>query len=167
LALCGFVGCNGASSEYKPAKDIPVAAHDEHHHDHEAEGPHHGTIVELGEEEFHAEIVREPKFLALRVHLLGPDAKTAATTTAADLTITLDDGRTLVLKPVESPPEGPHSTFEVIDPKGVDEVKELEFIHGTLVVTIGGKPYSAELDVHFDGDMHDDAKPAEPAAPAP
>jgi hypothetical protein len=167
LAFLGFIGCGGPSPEYKPAKDIPTVAHDEHHHEH-AEGPHHGTVVELGEEEFHAEIVVDDKAHALRVYLLGPDAKTDATTDAADLTVTIEEGPTLTLKPVAGSPEGQHAAFEVIDEKAVHDIAEGGFIHGTLVAKIGEKSYSAELDVHFDGDhsMHEgEVKPAEPAAP--
>jgi hypothetical protein len=170
LALLAFCGCGGPTNQYKPVAEIPHA-HDEHdHHGHEhAVGPHHGSVVELGEEEFHAEIVVDDKSHALRIYLLGPDAKTDATTTAGNLTLVLNDTPPLTLKGVSGAAEGQFSTFELIDEKVVHEITEAGYIHGTLICKIGEKNYSVDLDIHFDGDhsMHEgEAKPAESAAPA-
>src|SRR5687768_7475184 len=94
-AVCGLIGCDTPQSEFKPAAQLPAAAHDDHAHGEAAEGPHHGSLVELGAEEFHAEIVVDAKAHALKLYLLGPDGKTAASTSAAEATIAVEGGPTL------------------------------------------------------------------------
>uniref|UniRef100_A0A7C2JYF3 Lipoprotein n=1 Tax=Schlesneria paludicola TaxID=360056 RepID=A0A7C2JYF3_9PLAN len=169
-AACGLIGCGGPSQEFKPAAELP-AAHDDHGHVHgeSAEGPHHGALVELGEEEFHAEIVVDGKAHSLKLYLLGPDAKTAASTAASEATIAVEDGPTLTLKAVEGQPEGMNTVFEVVDEKAVHDIAEAEFIHGELKITVGEKEFKTGLDVHFhaDHDHEHEAKPTEPAPAEP
>ena len=45
--------------------DLPPATVDVHAHP--SEGPHHGTLVELGNEEFHAEVVHDDKSVTVYV----------------------------------------------------------------------------------------------------
>jgi hypothetical protein len=170
---CGLIGCGGPSAQYKPADQLPPA-HD-HGHGHSEEGPHHGSLVELGDDEFHAEIVVDGKAHSLKLYLLGPDAKTAASTPATEAVITLEDGPTLTLKAVEGQPEGMNTVFEVVDEEAVHEIAEAEFIHGSLKITVGEKEYSVGLDVHFHADHDHDhdhehgakpEKPVEPSEPA-
>jgi len=159
-------GC-GPSSDYQPAKSLPSAPPADHHEHEHGEGPHHGQLVELGEDEFHAELVLDDKAHTLRMYLLGSDAKSEATTAATEILITKEDTTTVTLKPAAGSEAGKHTVFELVDEKVVHELAEAGFLHGTLVLTIGEKPYSAELDVHFDGSEHmhaDEVKPAEPAA---
>jgi hypothetical protein len=167
-AACGVIGCKPSSTEYKPAAQLP--AHDEHGHAHggSAEGPHHGSLVELGKEEFHAEIVVDGNAHSLKLYLLGPDAKTAASTPATEATIAVEGGPTLTLKAVEGQPEGMNTVFEVVDEKAVHDIAEAEFIHGELKITVGEKPFAAHVDAHFHADHDHDhgEKKAEPAGPA-
>ena len=76
--LGGAVGCDGGKSDYKKADDLKKApaVHDDHGHG--EKGPHGGSIVKLGEKEFHAEVVLDHDAHVLRVFVLGKDAKTAA-----------------------------------------------------------------------------------------
>ena len=74
-------GCQPAATP--PAPTAPAASaheHDEHAHAHE--GPHHGSIVELGNEEYHAEIVHDDATGTVTVYLLDSSAKKSVTTTA-------------------------------------------------------------------------------------
>jgi hypothetical protein len=171
VAAGGAIGCGGPSSEYKPVEQL-APAHDDHGHAHgeAAEGPHHGSLVELGEEEFHAEIVVDGKAHAIKLYLLGPDAKTGATTAATEATIAVEGGPTLTLKAVEGQPEGMNTVFQVVDEKAVHDIAEAEFIHGELKITVGDKPFTANLDVHFHADHdhdHGEKKADPPAADAP
>ena len=171
------MGCGSGGGDFKPASELPQTAHDDHaHHGHShggsSEGPHHGSLIELGDEEFHGEIVVDSKSHTLKLYLLGPDAKTDATTAATEATLTLEGGPTLTLKPAEGQAEGMVSVFTVSDEKAVHEIAEAEFIHGELAIQIGDKKYTAHVDAHFHAD-HDqaDEKPAdggtETSAPAP
>lgn len=161
LAVLGvaLAGCN-SGGDFKPVKELPKAAHDDHGHSHgeHAHGPHGGELVELGKEEYHAEFLLDGKTHTLKVFLLGPDAKTAATTDAAEITIASEGGGApLTLKPAEGQPAGKASEFVLTDEKIVHDLNEAGFIHGDLKVKIGGTPYSGHLDAHFDHD-HDHGK---------
>lgn len=152
----GLVGCTGEGN-FKPVKELPKATHDEHAHGEHAHGPHGGELVELGKDEFHAELVVDGKAHAIKAYLLGPDAKTAATTDATDLTIVSEDGKSsFALKPAEGQPEGKASEFVLADEKVVHDLLDAGFIHGELKIKIGGTPYNGHLDVHFHGDHDDD-----------
>jgi hypothetical protein len=174
-ALTGLVGCDGGGGQYQTAEQIDKAQpaghdHDHHDHGHGAEGPHHGTLVELGEHEYHGELVVEAKTHTLKLYLLGPDAKTDATTAATEATLKLEDGPTLTLKPSAGQPEGMASLFEVTDEKAVHEIVDMAFIHGDLAIKIGEKEYKTFVDAHFHADhdhVEEAVKPADPAPAVP
>ncbi len=42
-------------------------------HSHPTEGPHHGTLIELGKEEYHAELVHDDKMVT--IYILDSAAK--------------------------------------------------------------------------------------------
>lgn len=167
----GLVGCSD-SGNYKSAKELPQAGHEEHGHNHDehAHGPHGGELIELGKEEFHAELLLDGKSHTVKVFLLGPDAKTAATSDATELTVVMEGGKSsFVLKPAEGQPEGMAAEFVLVDEKVVHDLLDAGFIHGELKIKIGGTPYNAHLDVHFHDDpdhdhgdeMKKDDKPAD------
>lgn len=148
-----LAGCGGGSGEYKTADQLPQAApHDDHHHGHGAEGPHHGSLIELGEDEFHAELVVDGKTHTIRLYLLGADAKSPATTAATEVTVTPEEGAPLVLKAAADQPEGEISLFELTDEKAVHEIAEAGYIHGSLAIRVGEKDFNAAIDAHFHGD---------------
>ncbi len=173
--LGGVVGCDGGKSDYKKADEIKKApaVHDDHGHSHggSEKGPHGGSIVELGAEEFHAEVVLDHDAHALRVFLLGPDAKTAAPTTASELVIAPEGKEAWTLKPLPQAGDGDgkSSRFELIDDKVIHDLLDAKFVHGDLRITIGDKPYTGHLDMHLDEVKHehkDEAKPAADSKPA-
>ena len=59
-------------------------AEDDHRHE---KGPHKGSLVELGDEEYHAEIVHDEKEQIVTIYLLGSDAQTVVGTDAKDIAI--------------------------------------------------------------------------------
>src|SRR5690349_7579690 len=84
LWLSGLPGCSGEKgSEYHSFDKNKDAAPDAerghaHSHDHgDGHGPHEGDLIELGEEEFHAEVVFDEESDKVILYLLGSDAKTA------------------------------------------------------------------------------------------
>ena len=177
--LGGAVGCDGGKSDYKKADDLKKApaVHEEHSdHGHDAKGPHGGSLVELGADEFHAEIVLDHDAHALRVFVLGKDAKTAEPTTATEVVIALEGKDPLTLKaaPQEGDGKGKSSRFELIDEKLIDAILDAKFLHGDLRIAIGDKPFSGHIHTHLeeahhehkddvkkDGAHKDDAKPDE------
>ena len=153
----GACGCN-SQKDYKTVDDIKKApALPEHEHEHSAKGPHGGGIVELGEEEYHAEVVVDHDAESLVVYLLGKDAKTAEPVATADLSIALEgkDALTLKAAPQEKDGEGKASKFALVDHDLVHTLMDTGFLHGDLRITIGDKPYLGHIDYHLDGSSHE------------
>jgi hypothetical protein len=150
-------GCN-SQKDYKTSEAVKQApALPEHEHEHSAKGPHGGGIVELGEEEYHAEVVVDHDSESLSVYLLGQDAKTAEPVAASELSIALEGKDALVLKatPQESDGEGKSSKFALVDHDLVHTLMDTGFLHGDLRITIGDKPYLGHIDYHLDGSSHE------------
>ena len=87
LVGCGHSSCDGDdcghdSSHVSHQVQAPL-------HVHPTEGPHHGDLVELGNEEFHAEIVHDEQTEMLTVYLLGTSAVHAVGSKALELKINL------------------------------------------------------------------------------
>lgn len=158
FAAC-TIGCD-KSSGYRPVAEIKKADPKDDH-EHGAKGPHGGGIIELGEEEYHAELVVDHESHSISVYVLGKDAKTAEAIPAADLTVTPEgkDAVTLKAAPQPGDAEGKASKFSVENDDLVHAWQEAGFVHGKLRVTIGDKPYVGDIDYHMDGDHdHDHAK---------
>lgn len=157
------LGCDQPGGNFKTAEQLKqerqAAGKTDHHDDHDhSAGPHGGSIVELGDEEYHAEVVVDGKSHTLRVYLFGTDAKTPAPIAAAEVTVTVEDGPKLSLKaaPQTGDGEGKSSLFELSDETAVGAIAKAGFLHGSLQLETDGKPYRGDIDAHFDGTAHDD-----------
>lgn len=171
LCLGLLIGC-GPSAEYKTSEQLKTERGHDHDHDHEhgAAGPHGGSLVELGDKEYHAELVVDEKSHSLVVYLLGKDAKSASPIAATEVTVGLggDKSATLKAAPQAGDGEGKASKFELADEKVVHDLLDAGFLHGSLKVKIGEKAYEGHIDAHFEHDHdhdHADEKKTE-AAPA-
>ena len=155
LTFGGF-GCNG-KSDYKSVADVKKAP-PLPDHGHGEKGPHGGGIVELGDEEYHAEIVVDHATESVAVFVLGKDAKTAEPVGAAEISITPDGKESLTLKaaPQKGDGDGKASKFQIVDDALVHTLMDAGFLHGELRITIGDKPYLGHIDYHLDGASHDE-----------
>lgn len=159
LAL-SFTGCaekpitpnNSSVSVNQP----PPPTVDSHAHAHPSEGPHHGDLIELGNEEYHAEMTHDAK--SITIYILDSSAKTAVPIEATELTINLlQDGKPaqhkLTATPAATDPTGKSSVFSL---KQADLVKAIESHDAApkLNVTIDGKAYRGEIKHSHDHD-HD------------
>src|SRR5437867_4454418 len=90
IGLSGLSGCSGQpGGEYRPFdknKDTAPDAESGQAHSHE-HGPHDGELIELGEEEYHAEVVFDEDSHKVTLYLLGDDAKSAVAIEAKELTL--------------------------------------------------------------------------------
>ena len=152
LALIGFVGCDsGSTDKSTPAK---AASHDSH----PEEGPHHGALLELGDEEYHAEMVHDEDAKTVTVYILDSTAKKAVPIDAKTLTIVVRaNGKTnpyeLKASPIEGEADGKSSRFVSSD-KAIDAAIDTEGAESQLQVTIQDTPYTVKIAEH-DHDEHD------------
>ncbi|MDA1012822.1 MAG: hypothetical protein O3A00_00035 [Planctomycetota bacterium] len=156
VGLTGLMlGCgdakSGSKSDSKSASAAPAA--------HPTEGPHHGHLIELGKEEYHAEVTHPEDEKAITIYVLDASATKAVPIDAADVVINVShDGTPEQFKLTASPdtgdPAGKSSRFVSTDAELVEHFGEA-FIHGTLVLTINGKSFRGEIDIHHDGKPHD------------
>jgi hypothetical protein len=154
LAVALSTGCNSKTSE--PAAKSPTKEAGHAEHDHPTTGPHGGEIIELGNEEYHAELTHENEAV---VYLLDGSAKAAAPVDASEVTINLShDGKgeqfRLAASRDASDPEGKSSRFTSDD---AELLKDLQEGHAevALVITIDGKQYRGNLEHEHGEEGHD------------
>jgi hypothetical protein len=126
----------------------PPAAKDEHGHEHPSEGPHHGDLVELGKEEYHAEIVHG-KEGQITIYLLDHEARKTVPTEAKQVLINLvHQGKAeqykLLAVPDKGDPAGKTSRFSLTD-KHLAEDLDADGCMAKLVITINGKQYTGKI----------------------
>lgn len=150
-------GCGSTTSAPKGATGTKDAQEghkegDGHIHAGEAhaeEGPHHGHLIELGEEEYHAELTHDGK-KTVTIYLLDKEAKAAVAIPDKEIALNLVvDGKPLQAKlaadPQEGDPEGKASRFTITD-ETVVEAHDAPKTTGRLKVAIGGKEYSGTVE---------------------
>jgi hypothetical protein len=108
-AILALMGCNSSSTP--PASSGTPAAdhkgHDPAAEGHAEEGPHHGHLIELGEEEYHAELAHDEASKTVTVYLLDKEAKTPVAIADAEIVLNLVvDGQPLQAKLVAAPQDG-------------------------------------------------------------
>ncbi len=160
-AALAFAGCGTGSPPAPPSgatvqhKDGDGHGHATEH-DHPSEGPHHGHLIELGEEEYHAELTHDDATKTVTVYLLDKAAKAPVGIADAEIVLNLVvDGQPLQAKLAAAPqagdPAGQASRFSVTDEK-VLEALEATKTTGRLNVTIAGKAYTGSVEHHEHGD---------------
>ena len=196
LAMASFVlsGCVDSSTS-QPTTSAPTTATGEHHegdgddhgenaHAHPSEGPHGGELIELGNEEYHAELVH-PKGHGDDAHAHEKDgdaghkdAHAHGDHDHAGITIYIRDGSAMNTVAIDSTEitlnlshDGKLEQFKLAamptktDAKGkssrfASDDKDLlehfheEEIHGTLVLTINGKSYRGKVAHDHEGHDH-------------
>lgn len=126
-------------------------------HSHPSEGPHHGSLIELGNEEYHAEIVHDAE--SVSVYILDAAATTVVPIDSTELMINLTHDGTpeqfkLTAAPEQGDPNGKSSHFMLKDAELVSHLDD-EASAAKLVVTINGTPYRADITHNHDHDGHD------------
>lgn len=169
-AALAFSGCNSTTPPSSPASghEHHEADGHEHHegdghehhegdgHDHgktgasHSEGPHHGNLIELGQEEYHAELTHDHATNAVTVYLLDREAKVAQAIADTEIVLNLvADGKPTQVKlagaPQEGDPSGQSSRFTIVDEK-VLELFEAPNTTGRLNISINGKAYTGVIE---------------------
>lgn len=160
LATLLLSGCGTSSNSDKvPSPSSSAGAHDDHDHAHPEEGPHHGHLVELGNEEYHAEVVHDDS-ATVTVYILDGSGQKAVPIESPDVAINLThEGKAEQFKLSASPDKG--------DPTGASSrfiSRELHLANdmdaegsaAKLVVTIKGKQYIGKIEHDHDHADHKD-----------
>lgn len=159
-----FAGCGASSDKTASSSDVetsgpPSTVESGHDHAHPSEGPHGGSLIELGNEEYHAELVHDEQSGSVTVYILDATAKTSVPIEATEALINLKhDGRGEQFKlaasadPTDAP--GKSSRFVSTDAELTKDLDH-EGAGAELVVTINGKPYRGELEHEHDHEDHD------------
>lgn len=155
LTCLAAVGCEQGGNTPAPE---PPATTSEHDHAHPTEGPHHGDLVELGNEEYHAEVVHGDD-KGLLVYILDSAAKSSVAISAMTITINVShDGQPeqfqLAAKPQSGDPEGKASCFQSSDADLVSHLDE-EGAEATLVLMIEEQSFRGKIVHDHDHAEHD------------
>ena len=154
ISLLGCVPASGPRPQASAHKD-----HD-HQHAHASQGPHGGSMIELGSEDFHAELVHDDQAGNITIYFLDASAKHAAPIDAPEVKVNLrHDGQAQQFKLValadQGDPQGRASRFVSTQKELADELDH-EHAHGQLVVTINGKQYRGDIERAHDHHGHGD-----------
>ncbi|NUQ61927.1 MAG: hypothetical protein HUU20_05540 [Pirellulales bacterium] len=155
LLLCVWiVGCGGNGASAPTARPVAGAGHDEHDHASEAEhvhpteGPHGGHLIELGEEEYHAELLHDEATHTVTVHILDAAGKAPVPIPQDAVILQLFlDGKFVdyALKPVREAGTAGASEFAVQSEPATDTLLHAEKLQGRLRVTIGDRQYTGVI----------------------
>jgi hypothetical protein len=148
-----MISAAGCADKSPPPNKLPPGHEKggghEHGEGHAAEGPHHGHLIELGEEEYHAELTHDEATKKVSVYLLDKSAKAAVPITDPEIVLNVATGSQpfqvkLPAAPQPGDPAGQASCFSVVDEKLL-EALESPKATGRLNVTINGKAYVGEV----------------------
>jgi hypothetical protein len=146
LAITLFSGCGRGSGTSGGASTI-----EGHKHEHSHAGVHGGQIIELGDENYHAELTYDDVSHKVGVYLLDGTAKVAAPIDAPSITINCcsvgDQPNQYTLAPAPQPgdPAGSASYFELTNEELCDGI-DTEGAVARLNIVIAGKPYVGEIE---------------------
>jgi len=154
-----FTGCTPSSEPTKTETGGSGQKADEHghehghdHHDHAAQGPHGGHIVELGQEEYHAEWTHDDESGKVTVYILDGEMKNEVKIESTEITINTKIGDaekdyTLAAEDAgESDP--PQAAKFSVEDKSLVVALEAAGKEGTsarLKVTIKGKEFTSPI----------------------
>lgn len=146
-----FAGCGeNANVAPPPVAHSDHGGHEDGDHDHPTEGPHHGHLIELGKEEYHAELTHDEATHTVAIYLLDNTAKQSVPIAEKQLGISLVVGGkptqfTLMGSPLDSDPSGKSSCFQLTNEQ-LCEALDAENTKGRINVTINGKPYVGAIE---------------------
>ncbi len=164
IVALGMVGCGkdstklGVTAHKTETAGPPATVETGHDHAHPTEGPHGGSLIELGSEEYHAELVHDDAAETVTIYLLDSAAKELVPIEASELKVNLNhEGQAeqfaLVASPQESDTAGKASRFVSTDAEVCEELCH-EHAKGQLVVAINGKQYRGDIQHDHEGHEH-------------
>jgi hypothetical protein len=142
----------GCTSPANHTEKTPKAG-EPHDHEHHHHGPHNGHLMELGQEEYHAEWTHDEKTGQVTFYILDAAAEKEVPIAADEITIDVKVGnnppKTYKLEAV-NPTDGKSAAFTITDKgfEGVfDQLKSPGLVL-TLHVNINGKQFDQPVKEH-------------------
>jgi len=157
-----LVGCDASSQgagpmpgsiQEPPPAGIqqPQQLDEGHDHEHPSEGPHHGVLIELGDEEYHAELLHDERYGVVTIFILDGTARKSVPIEGS-VVINAMYRRQPVQFPLAAV-RGDASQFQSDEP-ALTEALDDPRSNASLRVTIDGRMYSGKLPVHDHGHDH-------------
>ena len=172
--LTGGIGCGGGDNlqEFDDAHIKPAdpGAHDHHHHHHDEEhkAPHGGTLVALGDHQYHAEIAWDETAKTITVYVLDGEAEKAVPIDVEEIVLAVGIGKDaethkFTAKPQENDGDGKCSRFVSSDKALFDKFHDSESTSGQIDLPIGEKTYPVVVahDHHDHDHDHDHGEKGE------
>ncbi len=162
LASVALTGCNnksgGDSKQPAAAKHHDGDAHDHAAGEHSEVGPHGGHLIELGKEEYHAELIDDDQTHQVTIHILDGAAKQSVPIAQPEVVINITaDGRPKQFKLAAMPLGGGGgdmaSAFQT-QSEELCEALDSANAKARLTVTINGKQFVGEIE-HHEHEGHD------------
>ncbi|MEZ6127364.1 MAG: hypothetical protein R3C59_01615 [Planctomycetaceae bacterium] len=159
LCLVGCQDADNSTTTSAPVSGMPPSTMDDHDaHAHPSEGPHHGDLVELGNEEYHGEIVHSEATGELTIYILDGAAVRQVAIDATELVVNVKhEGSpkqfTLTASPDEGDETGRTSRFVSADQE-LSKHLDTEGTNPQMVVKINGKSYRGEIRHNHEGHDH-------------
>lgn len=149
VLVAGLYSCNGTKDDSRgfESKDDVVNTAPPEAHEH---GPNGGHILELGQEEYHAEVAIDPTSRKLSVYLLDEHVKGNKPVENGTVTIeAMVDGKATALEltaaPQDGETDGKASRFELAGDKLPGAIADIEGLTGKLTLKVGEKSLTAEI----------------------
>lgn len=148
-------GCAGGDTEFtEVGHDESEVADDDHGHGHH--GPNGGEIVEVGNEEFHAEVVVDEASHQVDIYILGSDAQTAKPIEATEISLSFKHGDEiedfkLSAAPLDGESDGQSSKFTLTSEELFEELHE-HSEGATLTFTAGEETLTGTVTHSHDHD---------------
>ncbi len=152
------VGCGPAS----PPKAGPGGNTSHAEHPHPTEGPHGGHLIELGDEQYHVELMHDEKAGEVTFYVLDSSAQKVVPIDAAELVVNLKHGGKaeqfkIAAKPEAGEAKGMSSRFFSADKELAGDL-DAEGADAQLVVTIAGKQFRGAIEHEHDDKGHAEHK---------
>jgi hypothetical protein len=151
FAAALLIGCGGGDN--KPPKKEGGTADPHAGHDHSAHGPHEGHLVELGEEEYHAEWKEDDESGKVTVWILDSTAKKTEAIAAESIKISVTVAKEV--KEYELPAvdrtTGDKPTafkFEIVSKELVGQLETPKQTSPMIKVDVNGKSYVGKIEEH-------------------
>jgi hypothetical protein len=149
-------GCGNPKTSPALEDDTVLMPPSEDVHAHASEGPHHGALIELGAEEYHAEFVHSDT--SLTFYVLDSSATKAVPIDAPSVVLNLVvDGQAeqvrLVANPEPNDPAGKSSRFHIESSDTATAIDQ-EGTVAKLSLTIGDTAYVGEVQHDHAGHLH-------------